>query len=261
ALVSLSSSESGTMTATVDENGSFEFRGLAPGMIYAGALLSSAEGSWTSDRLTLVLGEGDDHGPVELRLRRTRQVSGIVQSALGPVPGASVAIVPFRPIVMFGDAVRTDLDGSFSGNVPAMTDLAAAVVSAPGFALRAFALPAGQPAQILAVSEEEGNLELRLPEPPQESGRERFSLWVFQNGLPLPLDTLYPWAAGHGQEPAGPGSRGLAIPAVAPGEYRACIVSQALLVPWEASGWTAPLAKCAVGDLAAGSTLRLDLER
>jgi hypothetical protein len=162
---------------------------------------------------------------------------------------------------MFGDSVRTDLDGTFTGKVPAMTETAAAVVSAPGFALRAFALSVGEGPQTLGVSEEGGSLELQLPEKPSDAERaDNVSLWIFQNGLPVPPDALYRWAVGHGNPPAEPGRKVL-IPEVAPGEYRACTVAQAVLVQWEASGWTASLAKCTAGHLSAGDTLRLDLAK
>ncbi len=255
------STDAASMSQRADETGSFDYRGLPAGTVYAAALLSSAKGEWTSDRVVFSIGEGEDHGPVELRLRKTRQISGLVQSPRGPVPGAGVAVVPFRPLVMFGDSVRTDLDGTFTGKVPAMIETAAAVVSAPGFALRAFALSVGEGPQTLSVSEEGGSLELRLPEKSSDAEKEdNVSLWIFQNGLPVPPDALYRWAVGHGNSPAEPG-RNVTIPAVAPGEYRACTVAQAVLVQWEASGWAAPLATCTTGHLSTGGTLRLDLSK
>lgn len=259
ATVSFSSVDQQLITGTTDDKGGFELRGFTPGTIYAGATFSKGRESWTSDRVVFTVGDGEDHGPVELRLRKTRQVAGIVQSGFGPVPGAGVAIVPFRPGVMFGELVRTDVDGSFTAQVPAVTEAAAAVVSAGGFALQAFVLSPGETPKALQVSEAGGHLLVVLPEKPKEAEMEDFSLWIFQNGLPLPTGALYQWAVGLGKEPTDPSGRSMDIPNVAPGEYRACIVSRSVLVPWEASGWTAPLAKCATGQLSADGSVRLDL--
>lgn len=250
--------DEGNMSQHADDSGTFEFRGFPAGTVYAAASLFSGQGSWTSDRLTFAAGEGQDLGPVEIRLRKTRQVAGIVQSPFGPVAGASVDVVPFRPIVMFGDTVHTDLDGSFSAQVPGLTETASAVVSAPGFALRAFAVKVGEPPAPLPVSTAGGTLEVLLPEESEATRKESLSLWVFQNGLPLSLQALGEWALRHGQSSD---PRKSIFPEMAPGEYRVCIVAQSVLVPWEVSGWTAPLAKCVAGQLEAGGTLRLDLSR
>jgi hypothetical protein len=48
----------------------------------------------------------------------------------------------------------------------------------------------------LTVGDEAGRLDLLLPEKPKDAGKEEMSLWVFQNGLPIPIDVLSRWIAG-----------------------------------------------------------------
>src|SRR4029077_2200807 len=229
------------------------------GLAYAGATLSSAQGAWSSDRISLFLHDGEDFGPVELRMRKEAKLSGLVQSAQGPVPGAGVSVFPLRPSTIGGDSVRTDVDGTFTAQVPASTELADVVVSAPGLALKAFPVAVGsdpaQAPQALLVEPQGGEVQILFPPPPEDPGKDAIILQVFQNGVPLPTGDLYGWARGHGNVPSevsGKGRKSLAVPELAPGEYRACLAAQAVLVPWEASGWTAPLAKCAAGTLTAG---------
>jgi hypothetical protein len=199
-------------------------------------------------------------------MRKNVRLSGTVRSARGPVPGAGVEVYPLRPQMMFGDSVRADLDGAFTAKVPAWTETADLIVSPPGYSLKAFPVSIqGDSPQPFLVDEEGGALEILFPKRSGDSGKAESVLWVFQNGLPLPAQTLYRWNLGHGKEPAGePGSgqeagRRLVVEAMAPGEYRACLADRAIVVAWEASNWTSPLAKCTAGELRTGGTLRLDL--
>lgn len=254
------STDDNSMESSSDDTGTFEFRGLSPGMAYAAASRSSAQGDSTSDRLSLLIRDGEDVGPLELRLHKNKKISGTVQSARGPVPGAGIYVLPLLPTVMFGDSVRADLDGGFTAQVPAATVTADVIVSAPGFALKAFPASVGEAAQSLTVGEGGGNLELLFPEKPKDAEKDEVSLWIFQDGLPLPPNVLYQWARGQGYTIAAQGKK-LVFPALASGEYRVCLAAQALLVPWQASGFAAPLAKCVSGELPTGGTLKLDLSQ
>lgn len=247
------------VVATADDAGSFDVQGLPEGMAHAVATFSAAAGEWTSDRISLFLRDGEDVGPIELRMRKNRRLSGTVQSSLGPVPGAGIHVIPLRPVFMGGDSVRTDLDGSFTAQVPATTESAAVIVSPPGHALKAFTVPVEESPQSLTVSQEGGKLEILVPEKSEEAEKQGMLLLIFQDGLPLPMYILHQWALGHGRDLSAVPGKKLAVPDVAPGEYRACLAAHAVLVPWQASGWTAPLAKCTVGQLTAGGTLQLDL--
>jgi hypothetical protein len=245
------------MTKT-DESGTFDVHGLPEGLAQAAAKFSSGEGEWTSDRLALFLRDGESVGPLELRMRKSKRISGTVQSSRGPVPGAGITVVPLRPTMMFGDSVRTELDGTFTANVPGPTTTAAVIVSPPGYALQAFPLVVGDVPQPLTVSGPGGDIEILFPEKSEEVEKGEISLWVFQNGLPIPTSALNYWIQGHGTDISDAGKK-LVVPALAPGEYRACLAAQAVFVAWEASGWSSSLAKCATGQLTAGGALRLDL--
>lgn len=252
------STEGMDMHTKTDGAGSFDVRGFSEGMAYAAATFSQRDEEWVSDRISLFLREGEEVGPIELRLKKKKRISGMVRSALGPVPGAGITVLPMHPVKMGGgNSVRTDLDGSFTAQLPEGTETAAVIVSPPGHALSAFLYSLGEASQQpLVVSREGGDLEIAVPEKSKVE-EEGLSLWVFQNGLLLPLQTLHQWTLGHGKD-LYLGNR-YAVPALAPGEYRACLVAQAAVFPWLDSGWTAPLARCATGQLTAGGTLRLDL--
>ncbi|HEX4964944.1 MAG TPA: carboxypeptidase-like regulatory domain-containing protein [Thermoanaerobaculia bacterium] len=254
------STDDGPVNTDTDRTGGFEVRGVRSGMAYAAATSSSAQGTWTSDRIAVFIGEDAEVGPLELRMHKNKTLTGTVQSSRGPVPGAGVSVIPLRPTVMFGDSVRSELDGGFTAQVPASTEVADVIVSPPGFALRAFAVPLGEAAaQPLTVSAEGGSLEVLFPEKPKDAEKDEYSLWIFQDGLPLPVNLLHQWIAGHGSGAGAAQGKKLVVPQVAPGAYRACLAAQAIIVPWEASGFTAPMAKCTAGQLSAGSTLQLDL--
>lgn len=243
--------------ASADEAGSFDVRGLSEGMAQALATFSSGAGEWMSDRISLFLRDGEEVGPIELRMRKNRKFSGSVHSSLGPVPGASLLVMPLRPSSVGAATARTDLDGSFTALVPAGTESAAVIVSPPGHALKAFTVPVGDAPQSLTVGQEGGELEILVPEKSEVFEKEEITLLVLQNGILLPTPFLNRWALGHGRDLLIPGK--FSVGDLAPGEYRACLASRAVLASWQASGWTAPLARCVSGQLTAGGSLRLDL--
>lgn len=265
ATVMVSTNEGAAVHMDTDGTGSFDLRGLAEGLAYAVARLSSGEGEWSSDRISLFLQDGEDFGPLEIRMRRETKLSGSVQSARGPVPGAGVMVFGIRPSLMGGDSVRTEMDGTFTAHVPAPAELADVMVSAPGFGLKAFPVAMGEGStQPLVVEEQSGELRVLLPPSPSDEPKDATTLWIFQNGLYLSKQALFQWASAHGREfvsEASKRQKSLILPELAPGEYRACLAAPADLVPWQASGWTAPLAQCVSGTLTAGGTLRLDLAK
>jgi hypothetical protein len=252
-----------SLHADTDETGSFDFRGLTAGLSYGLATLSTAQGEWSSDRISLFLQDGEDTGPLEVRMRKETKLSGSVQSIRGPVSGAGVTVLTLRPTMIGGDSTRTDLDGSFTAQLPASTELADVIVSAPGYGLKAFPTPvSASPAQPLVLDEQSGDLQILLPSSPEDGGKDTTSLMILQNGLPVPTGILAQWAGAHGQvsTPSSNKERTtMTVPDLAPGEYQACIVPQSAMVPWEDSGFSASLAKCADGTLTAGGTLRLDM--
>jgi hypothetical protein len=187
-----------------------------------------------------------------VRVRRAKPLAGKVVSPLGPVAGATVEVLPLRPPGGLPYRRRTDLGGAFEVQIPPDTEVAAAVVSPPGYALRAFAVPAeGSP--VLEVSREGGNLEVIVPLSEEEIAEEGWAVSYFQNGLPLSTQTLLEWARGHGQAFVRPGLSRRYAPNLAPGEYRACLES------WTVDRPAPRESVCATGTLAPGATLRLEL--
>ena len=241
------------------QDGSFEIRGLPVGPARLFAEARSPEGRLLSDSTLAVLGDGQQVGPIELRLRKTRTFQGMVQSARGPVPGAVLEVLPLRPALPGGVSARTDLQGSFEARVPEPTEAVLAIVSPPGNGLKAFEVPLdGKPA-VLEVSPERGTLEISAENSEEEARTLGLQMIVVQNGLHLPWNLLLHWAQGHGERLRI--SEGLRIPSLAPGEYRACLVPRAELVQRGPEGPSALGGECVSGYLEAGGTLRLDLRR
>jgi hypothetical protein len=235
---------------TADSAGGFEMRGLPEGPVWLGAEAPSQ----VSDRTLATLVDGRAVGPIELKLHQTRQLSGTVTSPLGPIAGPRVLIQARTP-EGGGALATTGSDGTFQVDFPKSVSRVVAVVSAPGFALRAFDAEAGDDPLLLPVTDENGSLEIALPMTGDELMRKNLVLATFQNGLPIPASALAQWAYDHGRAREST-DQVLRIPDVAPGDYRVCLVPrqfESLL----ASMAVAAGADCAAGFLAAGSTLSL----
>lgn len=235
---------------TTDSAGSFEVRGLTEGPVWLGAQFSQR----VSDRVFVTLAQGRDSGPIELRLRQTRKLTGTVTSPLGPVVGSRVMVLARTPDGGGGLAM-TGTDGGFQIDLAQAATRVVAIVSAPGFALRAFDAQAEKEPLPLPVTEQSGSLEITLPLSEDEFLRENLFLAAYQNGLPVPVAVLSQWASDHGQARSF-ADRTLRVPEVAPGEYRVCLLPRQLelLLPWSS---VPASADCASGFLAPGATLSL----
>jgi Carboxypeptidase regulatory-like domain len=241
-----------TVLETTDAAGTFEARCLPEGPAWLGAESSRR----TSGRAVISLVDGRAVGPIELRLRPVKKLSGKVVSSRGPVAGSRVSVSIAVPPEGGGTAI-TDPEGLFELDVPAIAQRAVAVVSAPGYALRAFDAPLDGGPLSLAVSEEGGELEIALSRNPEELMARNLRLVLLQNGLEIPSFLLGRWVE-HQGIPRESGQT-LRLPDLAPGEYRVC------LVPWQvqpAEGREAGSegeATCDSGALPAGGTLSLKL--
>jgi hypothetical protein len=234
--------------------GEFELRAVPEGRAALDASVSSPEGPKTSDEVFVDLAGDRPVGPVELRLRRTRLVTGRVQSLRGPVPGAVVRVSPARPPMAYTESMHTGLDGAFSIPVPSSAETVSIVVSPPGSTLKAFEVPVADHGAVLNVPDAGGDLHVRLPFPPDDPQAQNLTLVVLQDGRFLPPATLYRWAAGHGVRFQD--ETGVNVPRLAPGEYTVCLGPLAVLEPRQVPAWIAT-ARCASGPLAAGSRLEL----
>jgi hypothetical protein len=243
-------SESLDLWASADAEGSFEVRGLPEGPVW----LAAESSSRVTDRVVATLVEGRAAGPIELRFRQTKRLRGTVVSSRGPIAGSRVLILSRSPDPG-GGVATTGADGTFDVEVPKATSRIAAIISAPGFALRAVAASAEDESLTFQVTEEQGFLDVRLPLTGEEFARENLTLAVFQNGLPLPTSLLNQWAFDHGQ-PRGGADQTFRVPNVAPGDYRVCLLSrqQELMLAWSEPSQGPG---CDSGFLASGATLTL----
>lgn len=232
--------------AVTGAEGTFDVRALPEGTAWLGAESKDR----VSGRTLVTLLEDRAVGPIELSVRPLKELTGTVTSSQGPVPGAQVTILSYPSGA--GDAATTDDAGGFRIKVPESATRLVAIVSAPGFALRAFPASAEGVPLALAVSEAGGDLEVSLPWNPEEFLEKGRVLVFFQNGLPLPANIPFQWAYDQGQ-PREIKGRTFRIPNVAPGDYRVCLVIQGNpmdVVPAEADA-------CDAGTLAPGATLTL----
>jgi hypothetical protein len=242
-----------------DEKGEFVFRALPEGPSQLAARYwTRDEGKSTSDWAFITLTDGGEAGPVDLRLRRVKPLTGRIESLRGPVAGATVRITPLRPLLGFGATERTSLDGSFSVEVPGASELLQVVVAAPGLTLKAFEVQATESRVVLFVSEHSGLLEVEVPWTSEQAAQRDLRLIVFQNGLPLGWQELRDWARANGARDQE--DRRYSFPSLASGEYRACLAPQAVIPEWAITGWVSTAAACASGLLGDGGTLRLKIE-
>jgi hypothetical protein len=246
------------MSVFTDERGNFEERGIPTGplALIAQGAPATPGARRTSDRVEMVLSEDQALGPVELRLRRTRELAGKVFSPRGPVPGAEVDVLPTAPELDAGDSGVTDVDGAFHVNLSERTQSAVAIVSAPGSALQAFPVETGSEELTLRVGDEGGALEVALPYLGEELLGRGLSLSLSQNGLPIPGIIFLKWASRNGGTPPGTATRVFRIPNVAPGGYQICLVPVVA-----APGASRVPEGCASGFLGSGEVLRLNLPR
>ena len=247
--------ETDVIEATTAADGNFDLRAVPAGLARLSARAAAASGgTLSSDSQLVSLAEGQPLGPIELRLRRATKVTGTVVSPRGPVAGASILLLAHQPLLGFGDKARTGLDGKFVGDLPGGTEIAAAIVSPPGHALKVFQFPLEGMEVRLNVPPEGGTLEAVLPSRLEE---ENLIPLVLQNGVAIPVQALVSWAEGHGVRAAG--GNELRIPQLAAGEYRACLVPRLVAPGGQLTAWLEQTGRCASGFLNAGDTLRLEI--
>lgn len=246
-----------------DAAGGFEFRGLPEGLASLSAEHHTAPSMpWSSETLVIPLADGDRRGPIELRLRRTREIAGRVESPRGPVAGATVHLQPTAPGWGYPGETKSDLAGEWSARVAGDAQRLLVWVLPPGGALKAFAMEAPEGRVALFVPTEGGELEIFWwPSQPQPADPGK--LHLFQNGTFLPPPLLRQWAEGHGvmwpRQPAKSGEVAMPVPRLAPGDYLACHAPTPPPNFTDLLTWARKQGRCASGYLDAGGTLRLEI--
>ncbi len=229
------------------DQGSFEFSSVPAGSIEIAATLGAGEAF--AEPIALSVVEGQDLGPVDLRLLKGKPYRGTVISNRGPVAGARISAFPSVPPMGMSGDVHTNLLGVFRLNFPPSVQRFVAVVSAPGAAFRAFDLAVGE-AVTLRVTDDSGTVRLQISEEAKKMRVLRF----FQDGIEVPLFLLRRWARGQGALPSHMLEE---FPALAPSEIEVC-----LAVPDKASHSDeepGEKSACARGTLRSGDVLDLAL--
>ncbi len=203
-----------------DEEGKFELRGLSPGTLLVHAYHRGSSTPW----LRVELQEGLEHPPLRLELRQEVELSGLVLSSAGGVPGGEVVASPTMADGSFVMVERalTGFDGSFTLRLPESTVTADLIVTAPGYASQMLRIPLSseKPPTVTVYVETEGGV-LVLDEPLTERTITASSDSVIRyNGAELPLKLLVSVLFPKMKIRARDGY--LALIDMAPGEYLLC---------------------------------------
>lgn len=245
-----------------DAEGRFEFRGLPEGLVSLAAENHTAPGvPWSSETQVIPLADGDRRGPIELKLRRTREVSGRVESPRGPVAGATVRLQPVDRGWGYSGETKSDLAGEWKTRVEGEARRLVAWVLPPGGALKAFEMARPEGPVVLHVPTEGGDLELVWS--PQLDAADPGKPLLFQNSAYLPYPLLRQWAEGHGvfwpREPVEGGDVVMPVPRLAPGDYLACHAPTPPLHLTDLLSWATQRGRCSSGYLEVGGALRLTI--
>ncbi|MDX1999643.1 MAG: carboxypeptidase-like regulatory domain-containing protein [Thermoanaerobaculia bacterium] len=237
----------------VQKGGSFLLEGLAEGPT---ELSATGPGDQTSEVLTLELTEDRAAKDVVLTLKKQRRVGGFIVSNSGPVPGARIKAVPLGVAVSGVATVTSGADGGFELSVPPATREVFLTIGPPGFGLRMLrlTLPTSGPLALRA-DPAAGTLRLEAEEPLQgEPGQAMVVL--FHGGAYEGLNYLLSWAAATSRL-VDPVPEVAVIPALEPGDYRACWVKLDEMLGLAAG--LPPRGPCVSGTLVPGGELVLGL--
>lgn len=236
-----------------DETGSFDVRGLSAGSL---ALMAADGQGRQSERSVLELVEGRWVGPVELRLRAMKKLSGSVISSRGPVAGARVVLRAFAPTVGGGEA-STGPEGTFTLELPENIAAGTAVIKAPGYGTKVFPVAAGEKPLSLTLPEAAGEIAIVLPRSATDLSRENLRVVLFQDDMEVPVNLL---RAGEGPQAVSDAEPVLRLASLAPGRYSACLARRQVETKGSALAAAAKDSfACDTGQLAAGGTLALTL--
>ena len=213
------SGRGGGQTQESDHEGAFVLRGLRPGEY--GLSAASEDGRSRSAIRQIEINAEDPSPPVELVLTENRQIVGQVigPSGSGVVGAKIVGLIEQSSQQMISFEVPeavTDAAGSFSMEVPDLTEGVLLTTFAPGFAARQIRADSRSPEPVLIpVEPHGGTLRIRHGETVNRSMLRIFKTWL----LPMHF-SLTNWAQLHGElnETTGVYS----VPMLEPGYYQVC---------------------------------------
>lgn len=199
--------------ALTDEAGEAEFRGLAPGPHQ----LMARAGQMQSEAHLLMVAEEWEPPPVTLTVREKRSLRVRVVSAIGPVPGARLVMLPVEPAVARGRTVITDANGEVEYPLPGETRAVRFWLRPPGFAYRTGVMELDDGDYLeFKVSQSGGTLEVAAPDYTLYSD---YHPSIIHNGAATGWPDLLQMASESGRSE---GLNQLVVPDVEPGEYSLC---------------------------------------
>ena len=214
---------------TSGEDGAFDVAGLAAGIVTVQASDTVADGPRTSDPLTVVLASGSTSAPIQLVLKRSREVTIRVLNDQGQgVFGALVELFrdPAEGLITESPWGSTDFTGEVRLRVPRGIPRWTMEVGAQGYCFGVFDFESDSDAPVSVVlTRYGGTLRLRVAGPllaPDNYSSDIALVWL--DGRMLNTSTLQAWAAANGW-PIGPRLQELTLPQMPQGQYVLCYVS------------------------------------
>jgi hypothetical protein len=118
----------------VASDGTFAMHGLAPGRyaVRADGFLKE------SDRVEVSIADDGTSEPLRLVVRPSGQLTGVVRSSAGFVPGAQVVALPTDVPFLYAMEVTTNDEGEFATVIPPTCREVDVIVAAPGFPFQLF---------------------------------------------------------------------------------------------------------------------------
>jgi hypothetical protein len=203
--------ENGFMT---EDDGTFELRGLPEGRIH----LTAGTRALVSDEIVVDLVKGLEHTPLQIVIRLSKTVQGVVVSSEGqPLPGATVAMAPWGVLVGQGRGAVSNAQGKFEIELAESTRAVHVLVTVPGNALSIARQDISNDGLlVLEVNRNWGELEISFP-----AGKERW-VQVARAGGTVQLRALMSWTRLHRNEGTLEPGR-IVVPRLALGTYLVCL--------------------------------------
>jgi hypothetical protein len=232
-----------------DEEGRFESNGVETGHVILRAQTPEGESGWHHHEIK----EGDDESWIKLVLEERSEISGVVLSSAGPVPGARIFDMTISTDQTGPKTIKptmTSVDGSFSVEVPSSAISTSLLVVPPAFAVSLFSTPLPSTAPIMVQLERNGaNIKVT------GDLAKRGSVLVHKQAV-FPITALRQFVSAVKPD----GMDGYVLPRMESGEYTICSGYKLLRSGKVNSESTASSLGCVSGFLAPGGELELSLD-
>lgn len=201
---------SGIVSKHARADGTFRFRGVAPGEAKIHATdRATRDYSALQD---LKIATSESVSGLELSIEGSTDITGVVVSSGQPVVGARVLGYGFTAGSARQERTVTALDGSFKLPIPTSASEVVLLVAAAGRTMQGYAVTGRPRSMTLELAPVGGTLHLAWV-------KGAAQLRIAFNGTNLPLNDVLLWGRAQGQMPA---NGAVDIPNLAPGSYRFC---------------------------------------